>query len=367
MLINPRLSSDISKVLVITIFYVLINIFMSLYNDSLFNSAYVVGTTELYDSATAWFTNIFTGIIAGVLGGSALVIVNGSYFRRKSFNYAMRTTFFVYVIVFLIVLFLGSFASVYSLNEGLITFNDYLEGFSFFAFSKMALVYFLFWGIVTLFTLFFLQINDKFGPGMFFKFLAGKYYQPREEDRIFMFLDLKSSTSIAEKIGSKRYFNLLNDIFKDVTNSILISGGQIYQYVGDEVVISWELSKGLDRANCIHCFTRIRNKLLSRDQYYQNTYGLHPYFKAGLHLGKVTVGEIGSIKRDIVYSGDVLNTTSRIQEQCKHYEVDFLVSTDTLDALKTNVPYKAIPLGNIALRGKKNSVELNTLEFEKSA
>lgn len=150
-----------------------------------------------------------------------------------------------------------------------ITLNDYQEGLAFFVFSKMAIVFFIFWGFITLFTLFILQINDKFGPGMFFKFLAGKYYQPREEERIFMFLDLKSSTSIAEKIGNKQYFNLLNDVFTDITNSILMSNGQIYQYVGDEVVISRELAEGLDQANCIQCFARIKNKLLKRTEYYK--------------------------------------------------------------------------------------------------
>ena len=84
-----------------------------------------------------------------------------------------------------------------------------------------------------------------------------------------------------------------------------------------------------------------------------------------MHHGEVTAGEIGSIKRDIVYSGDVLNTTSRIQEQCKNYQVDFLISTDTLKALADNLPFDPIPLGKIDLRGKKNSVELNTLAFVK--
>ena len=84
----------------------------------------------------------------------------------------------------------------------------------------------------------FLQISDKFGPRMLGRFLIGKYHQPREEQRIFMFMDMKSSTSIAEQIGNKQSFNLLNDLFNDITDAILASDGEIYQYVGDEVVIS---------------------------------------------------------------------------------------------------------------------------------
>ena len=72
------------------------------------------------------------------------------------------------------------------------------------------LVQFFLWGIVTLLTLFFLQMNDKFGPGILKKFLLGQYNRPQKEARIFMFLDMKASTTIAEKIGNEKYFNLLS-------------------------------------------------------------------------------------------------------------------------------------------------------------
>lgn len=84
--IDPRIKSDILKVMVITICYVMINLFFSFYNDSLITSGYVLGTTEKYDGSSVWLLNALTGVLAGVLGGTALVKVNGSYFRRKSFN-----------------------------------------------------------------------------------------------------------------------------------------------------------------------------------------------------------------------------------------------------------------------------------------
>ena len=177
-----------------------------------------------------------------------------------------------------------------------------------------------------------------------------------------MFMDMKSSTSIAEKIGNKQYFNLLNDLFNDITDSILSTEGEIYQYVGDEVVVSWKLEKGIKKANCLRCFEKTRETLINLRPYYETKYGVAPTFKAGLHYGLVTAGEVGSIKKDIVYSGDVLNTASRIQEQCNHYNVDFLVSGETLDLLGDNILYEPIHLGNIELRGKKNAIDINTLK-----
>ncbi|WP_044220009.1 hypothetical protein [Chitinophaga pinensis] len=54
-----------------------------------------------------------------------------------------------------------------------------------------------------------------------------------------MFLDLNSSTTIAETLGDKRYHAFLKDIFTDITNPILDKKGEIYQYVSDEVIVAW--------------------------------------------------------------------------------------------------------------------------------
>ncbi|MBK7107553.1 MAG: hypothetical protein IPH62_19990 [Ignavibacteriae bacterium] len=61
------------------------------------------------------------------------------------------------------------------------------------------LVYMLIWAIQVSVTQFMLQVRDKFGQGILWKFITGKYLHPRQEERIFMFLDLKSATTIAEK------------------------------------------------------------------------------------------------------------------------------------------------------------------------
>jgi len=62
----------------------------------------------------------------------------------------------------------------------------------------------LVWALMVGTTQFMLQVSDKFGPGNLWRFIRGRYYQPRQEERIFMFLDLKSATTIAEKIGDER-------------------------------------------------------------------------------------------------------------------------------------------------------------------
>ena len=217
--------------------------------------------------------------------------------------------------------------------------------------------------MIVIVTLIALLVNDKYGPGVFASFLLGKYFQPKREERIFMFLDLRGSTSIAEKLSEDQYFNFLKDAYKDATPAILNSKGQIYQYVGDEIVVTWNKDNGSENANALRCYYDIQRRFKEKMDYYKNRYnGRVPHFKAGLHYGYVMAGEIGIVKRDIAYSGDVLNTASRIQSKCNDLNVNILISKYLLDLLGS-LPafYNPRKVGDISLRGKEESMVLYTV------
>ncbi|MCB0678393.1 MAG: adenylate/guanylate cyclase domain-containing protein, partial [Saprospiraceae bacterium] len=163
------------------------------------------------------------------------------------------------------------------------------------------------------------------------------------------------------RIGNRRFFELLKEVYFDITEPILESLGEIYQYVGDEVVVTWPVKKGVQENNCLACFFRIARKMEANGRQYLSRYEVMPTFKAGVHVGRATVGEIGVIKKDIVYSGDVLNTTSRIQSLCNDYQADLLVSSDLLSLLQLGSEYTSSPIGEISLRGKEEKVGLHTI------
>ena len=199
-------------------------------------------------------------------------------------------------------------------------------------------------------------VSLKFGPGNLWRMLTGKFHRPQQEERILMFLDLKSSTTTAEKLGNHLYHDFLRDYFSDITNAIIDRKGEIYQYVGDEVVISWTMKNGITDANCIHSFFDVQNSIEKRADKYMEKYGLVPGFKAGLHYGNATIGEIGVIKKEIVFSGDVLNTTSRIQEQCNVHGVDIMLSKRLFKLLPKLNSLLFSEIGNLHLRGKEDTV-----------
>ncbi|MDZ4713058.1 MAG: adenylate/guanylate cyclase domain-containing protein [bacterium] len=216
--------------------------------------------------------------------------------------------------------------------------------------------------VLSFFVNFVRQINRFLGQNVLLNYISGKYQPPVEEELIFMFLDLNSSTTIAEKLGVKRNHEFLNDFFHEMTDAILECKGKIYQYVGDEVVLTWSINDGKSDLNCIRCFFLIQEKINESKNHFLRNYDVFPEFKAGLHAGAVIAGEIGDIKKDIVYHGDTVNTTARIEAECNKYGKKFLASDDVLKILQLNSIYKAVSLGSIKLRGRKSETRMFSIE-----
>jgi class 3 adenylate cyclase len=143
---------------------------------------------------------------------------------------------------------------------------------------------------------------------------------------------------------------MLREYFPHLSAHIVKYSGEIYQYVGDEVVVSWKLKNGLQNNNCIKCFFAMKDEIEKQVENYHAHFGLSPQFKAGLHVGKVTTGEIGVIKKDIIFTGDVLNTTARIQGLCNNYEVDILISDPLMKKLELQSQFQVKALGENQLR-----------------
>ena len=173
-----------------------------------------------------------------------------------------------------------------------------------------------------------------------------------------MFLDMKSSTTIAEQLGHVRFYTLLNELFHEISQPVLQTKAEIYQYVGDEVVLTWEVEHGLKNSNCLKTFFMFQESLRRNSGNYLRNFGIKPEFKAGLHFGKVVCAQIGDLKREIVYNGDVLNTTARIQDECNKYQRDCLVSGMLMKRLKQLDGFQWERIDAVTLRGKETEVEL---------
>lgn len=214
------------------------------------------------------------------------------------------------------------------------------------------------WVVLFLVTQFALAFYEKYSPGVFWDILIGRYIRPKVEKRIIIFLDLKDSTPIAEQLDSKKYFSFIRDFVYYVSIALLEYHGRIYQYVGDEIVASWRYSEE-NKEDCVRALMLAARLLKRNEAAFRRRYGFTPKFKAGIHAGEVTVGEIGIIKKDIAMSGDIMNTAARIRTACDELHYKYLVSKEFLDG--SVFPWPVDSLGAVDLKGKSESVELFAL------
>jgi adenylate cyclase len=204
----------------------------------------------------------------------------------------------------------------------------------------------------------FYQFSTLTGRRIFGKLLLGKFRKPQTEQRVFMFIDLKDSTTHAEHLGHIKFAELIQECFKIFGMIALNRDVEIYQYVGDEVIVSWYTKNAARRNNSLHLFFEFKEKLHYHGDRFMQKFGVEPVFKAGIHMGEVTVAEIGVAKRGIEYLSDVLNTAARIQGECNHHQTDLLISGELKSTLAHEEEFDIEFLGNVQLKGKTKKVDL---------
>lgn len=242
-------------------------------------------------------------------------------------------------------------------NEGLInesSLSNTLQAFRQPDTQVLVITLFIFGHLIT----FIRSVHKKFGTRVFTNTILGKTQDPIEEDRVFMFIDLKQSTTIAEELGHVKYSTFLKDYYKLLTNCCEENHGEIYQFAGDGVFLTWK-TKSCQKAtrplnmfyDFAKCLEGTRHKFLRR-------YGISPSFKAAAHCGKVITTEVGNFGSEMAYHGDVLNTTSRIQALCAKLGKDLLVSEEMLKHFTQPLShgFTCEKEGFFELKGKKNGI-----------
>ena len=297
---------------------------------------------------------IVFGAVAGLLFG--FIHLRSERYYQRRFPLGKLLLVFLLIQSMVVLLISGLIYRAYGRWFGLrsFTFWQFIQTPSFTVFFVYALLTNSF--LITL-----RQVNLLLGPGNLMRFVRGEFYHPHEEVMIFMFLDLQSSTALAEQLGHIRYSQLIQDCFSDLS-LVTDFKASIYQYVGDEAVLTWKQVEGLDNHNCLRAFFAFEDRLLQRADVYQRRYGTVPVFKAGVNIGQVTVAEVGVVKREIAFHGDTVNTAARIQGQCNTYDKRLLISEFLQQKLMNTQEFHQERIGAISLRGKREALDLYAVE-----
>ena len=317
---------------------------------------------------------LLIGAAATVIGGTAIGSFEVLFFSRVLGRLPFGLSLLVKGIFYLVCIFFFTTLATqvsysFIINKPLFH-EDVLNRLAVYIQSPKIWATTIYWGIMIIAAVFILQVSQKFGRGVLLNFILGKYHQPKEESRIFMFLDLTSSTAYAERLGHIKYSRLIQDCFYDLTAAAADCHANIYQYVGDEVVLTWQKETGLKNNRCINVFFEYQQAIKKREDHYKHEYGLVPEFKAGVHLGTVTVVEDDTLNGEFGLGGnaslatvDALNTTARIRSLCKTYKKNLIVSAELLSLLpELDNDFSVESIGVCQLKGKQNVIALFSVE-----
>jgi adenylate cyclase len=203
-----------------------------------------------------------------------------------------------------------------------------------------------------------LGITNIIGPRAFLNFIIGRYHTPVEERRFVLFVDIAGSTGLAERLGGIAIHRLLDRTFRLLTLSVIDYRGEVLNYVGDEVIVTWREHSGAIECRPLRCFMAMRDELARAAGQLEGEFGVVPRIRGSLHFGPVIVGEIGDVKRAIVFNGDVMNTAARLEELSRTVDGGFLASRAAMDRFSSLPPFAVRDLGRLPIRGRVDGIDV---------
>jgi adenylate cyclase len=203
-----------------------------------------------------------------------------------------------------------------------------------------------------------LGISNIVGHRSFINFITGRYHRPVEENRFVLFVDIAGSTGLAERLGGIGIHRFLDDTFRLLTLAVVDYRGEVLNYVGDEVIVTWPERSGVIDCRPLRCFAAMRDELARATSQFEQQFGVTPRIRGSLHFGPVIVGEIGDIKRAIVFNGDVMNTAARLEELSRRVDGGFLASRAAMQRFHSAPPFAVRDLGRLPIRGRVDGIDV---------
>ncbi|MCC2606034.1 CHASE2 domain-containing protein [Planctobacterium marinum] len=173
-----------------------------------------------------------------------------------------------------------------------------------------------------------------------------------------LFSDIRSFTTISEKLSANELKLLLNRYFDPITETIFTHQGTIDKYVGDMVMAFWgaPLDDPRHAQNAVEtAFEMLRITARLRKEFKAD--GL-PEVKVGIGIntGDMNVGDMGStFRKAYTVLGDAVNLGSRLEGLTKFYGVELLVSEATINQCE-GIPHRRID--RVKVKGKNEAVAI---------
>jgi len=208
----------------------------------------------------------------------------------------------------------------------------------------------------------------KFAPSDSLKFLNKESIvevslgESANNNLTIMFLDIRSFTSISEKISPKDCLNFLNSYMNYIGPLIEKNHGIINKYLGDGFMAIFDREK-----NHANDSVNAALEILTGTKEY-NLENRSPNLKVdsqrisvevgiGINLGPVILGTVGTQNRfEFTVIGDTVNCAARVQELCKEHEANILITDNVEEFLTEGILRNKV--GEMPIRGRDENLSI---------
>lgn len=189
-----------------------------------------------------------------------------------------------------------------------------------------------------------------------------------DKEMTILFSDIRSFTSLSEKLSPLQISDLLHDYFTPMTKVVTTNLGTLDKFIGDAMMAFWNAPVDVEN----HQYLAIKSgmemidalKVLNED--FVERYGNKVAFGIGLHAGRASVGNMGSDELfDYTVIGDSVNLASRLEGLSKFYGVELVISETLVDYCGAD--FVVQELDTVRVKGKEKPISIYTVHKKAAA
>jgi len=179
---------------------------------------------------------------------------------------------------------------------------------------------------------------------------------------VSMFVDMRGSTKLAERLLPFDTVYVVNQFLNVVSEAVIASGGQPNQLYGDGQLALFGLQSD-PRTACrqaLKAAARIAANVDDLNQFLAHE-GREPIrFGIGIHAGEVIIGDIGN-RDHMVFTalGDSVNVAARLQDMTKALACETIVSDEVRQ--RAALPDDALPVEDVSIRGRVEPIRIRVV------
>ncbi|NBU97717.1 MAG: HAMP domain-containing protein [Spirochaetia bacterium] len=175
-----------------------------------------------------------------------------------------------------------------------------------------------------------------------------------EIDMSILFSDIRSFTTISEKMTAEETFKFINSYLNAMGPCVTKQNGFIDKYIGDAIMALFRTSENaVDAAINMLDELYLYNKKRVERNYEKISIGI------GIHTGRLILGIVGSeLRIQGTVISDAVNLASRIEGLTKLYGATLLMSEESFSLIENKNKYYTRIIDRVKVKGKDKPVDV---------